>query len=168
LLSSTPPSPRSLEQLHRDFDALVDHLKDAIGDDLKAHVDPIIGYVDEDLTRAVVAMRAELEHLRAENARLKAPVSDLAKEIVTRIVTDTITLQWIRNIADALSDKVDADDEPTEKTLLADALALALGDDIGCMDEDDEDFRERVCLYWLEDKLAARAHEPQKEINDAE
>jgi cell division protein FtsB len=65
-----------LEQLHRDFDALVDHLKDAIGDDLKAHVDPIIGFVDEDLTRAVGAMRTGLEKLRAENARLKAPVTD--------------------------------------------------------------------------------------------
>lgn len=107
-----------------------------------AHANEVVGKLEGELAEA-----------RAQIVKLSAPVSDLAKEIVTRIVTDTITLQWIRNIADALPDKVDADDSPTEQELLEDALALALGDDIGCMDEDDDDFRERVCLYWLEDKL---------------
>jgi hypothetical protein len=90
-------------------------------------------------------------------SELKIPedLQILAKQIVERIVTDTVRLQWVRTLADAFADKVDADDSPTEEDMLRDALNLALGDDIGCADEDDEDFRENTSVYWVEDKLSA-------------
>lgn len=82
-----------------------------------------------------------------------------AREIITRIVTNCIGNMWTRNIEPLENDE--EADFPTEEELLIDALGLALGDDIGCLDEKDDDFRERVDLYWLEDKLAALAKAPQ-------
>ena len=75
-------------------------------------------------------------------------VRGIATEIVTRLVENTISRQWIRNINDA-----DAEGVLKEEHLLGDALALALGEDIGCLDERDDDFREAIDLFWLEDKL---------------
>ena len=63
-------------------------------------------------------------------------------------------LQWTRNIEPLESDE-DAE-FPTEDELVLDALALALGDDTGCLNEEDEDFRERVDVLWLEDLLSGR------------
>lgn len=74
--------------------------------------------------------------------------ADLAREIVTRIVTNAITSIYVRNLDQG-------DELPTEEESVADGLAIALGDEIGCLSEDDEDFRERIDVLWLEDKLAA-------------
>jgi hypothetical protein len=74
----------------------------------------------------------------------------LAREIVSRIVRNTIGATWTRNIEELQ----DSDAEfPTEEELIIDALSLALGDDIGCLDPNDDDFRERVDVLWLEDLL---------------
>jgi hypothetical protein len=75
----------------------------------------------------------------------------LAEKIIRRVVTSTISSMWTRNIEPLESDP-DAE-FPTEDELVIDALALALGEDIGCLDEKDDDFRERIDLLWLEDQL---------------
>lgn len=74
--------------------------------------------------------------------------ADLAREIVTRIVTNAITSIYVRNLDQG-------DELPTEEESVADGLAIALGDEIGCLSEDDDDFRERIDVLWLEDRLAA-------------
>lgn len=83
----------------------------------------------------------------------KAPVpDDLAVRIVKRIVGNTVGAQWTRNI-EPLQDE---DSEfPTEEELLSDALALALGDDIGCLDEQDEDFSEKIDVLWVRKHIVA-------------
>jgi hypothetical protein len=80
--------------------------------------------------------------------------NQMARNIIIRIVTNAIRLQWTRNIEPLESDE-DAE-FPTEDELVLDALALALGDDTGCLNEEDEDFRERVDVLWLEDLLSGR------------
>jgi hypothetical protein len=79
---------------------------------------------------------------------------DLAKEIVTRIVTNTIGFMWTRNL-ETLRDDPD-EIFPTEEELLQDALGLALGEDIGCLDPEDEDFADRIDLLWVRAQLAAK------------
>lgn len=77
-------------------------------------------------------------------------IKQLARAITERIVTNAISGQWTRNISEAEDSAVVF---PTEEILVKDALALAFGDDIGCLDEEDDDFRDKIDLYWLEDQL---------------
>lgn len=87
-------------------------------------------------------MKTEPTPMPAKDAAL------LAREIVTRIVTNAITSTYVRNLDNR-------DELPTEEELVDDGLAIALGDEIGCLSEEDDDFRERIDVLWLEDKLAA-------------
>lgn len=105
------------------------------------------------------ALERQNTHLIAllEKQEGKVDIPLLARTIINRIVENAIRLQWTRNIEPVESDP-DAD-FPTEDELVVDALALALGDDTGCLSEEDEDFRERIDLLWLEDLLRSRLQE---------
>lgn len=87
-----------------------------------------------------------------------------ARKIITRVVTNAVQSLWTRQI-EPLDDDPDAE-FPTEEELIIDALSLALGDDIGCLDEKDEDFRERIDLLWLEDLLAESVAPPSVAMQD--
>jgi hypothetical protein len=84
-------------------------------------------------------------------SQFERPEQKLAKEIVSRLVRNTIGASWTRNI-----EPLNGDPEaefPSEQDLMNDAMNLALGEDTGCLSEDDSDFRERVDVLWLEDLL---------------
>jgi len=60
-------------------------------------------------------------------------------------------MSWTRNI-----EPLNGDSEaefPTEQDLITDAMNLAMGEDIGCLSEEDSDFREIIDVLWLEDLL---------------
>ena len=101
----------------------------------------------------------EKKRMLAALASLDAPpkgqmpnAKALAESIIKRVVENAIRCQWTRNIKPLESDP-DAE-FPTEDELVIDALALALGEDTGCLSEEDDDFRERVDVLWLEDLLS--------------
>lgn len=75
----------------------------------------------------------------------------LSRDVVTRIVTTAIECQWTRNLEQFL-DGCAFDESPTKQELLDDALSLALGEDTGCLGE--EDLEEHVDVLWLQRKLA--------------
>jgi hypothetical protein len=89
------------------------------------------------------------------SAPLPAPTElakSLAHSIVSRIAENAIRSQWVRTLWE-LEGNPDAE-WPTEDSMVQDVLGLALGEDTGCLSEEDEDFRERVDVLWLEDLLA--------------
>jgi hypothetical protein len=79
---------------------------------------------------------------------------DLAEQIVRRVVTNVIEAQWTRHLEEALREAAaNGDALPVGKEeLLQDALAVALGEDAGCLDE--EELIESVDLLWVRELLA--------------
>jgi len=80
-------------------------------------------------------------------------VQSLAREIITRLVTTAISCTYSRSLVGGDLEDIN------EQELIDDALAIALGDEIGCLTEE-ECPAENIDLLWLEAKLAA-APEPK-------
>ncbi len=80
-------------------------------------------------------------------------------------MTAVVECQWTRTLGEFFEGS-SLDEAPTKQELLDDALALALGEDTGCLGE--EELADHVEVMWLQGKLTELLAAAKSRIRDLE